>query len=847
MPLWRARNPLHLIRSYTRSLNSRIALWPALSAVVIIVVGGLALWAHSRTLILDDRKRVFEALADVAKRDLDVRLLQIKDDLHFWGSLWSMIDQDRLPQGLSAPGSEKLLDWGLVFRKDQRSVYELVLFIDRNGKVRYATSPHETQEQLEKFGTAPICQLIQLPEDCLNAVLSKGHGRIESPRRLAAVNALHGRNSDPTTPDELPSYYQLVVALPAHPAHSPHSAQPGQPHLVEASQLVEVHPGKANGAVVAIVSWKVFQDELDRVKATSKVQLQLSTAYAFLADSDANTIIGHEFRDPAKPKENFYNTRIVEDHDLAQLTSRFNLDATGIFEYAFQGNPKFAALRKITPPTEFNPAINWYLGVGVAKPEILAPLASLSYWYVLIGALATIAVFAAASLVGRDLSISVKELTRLARGTTDATTLRQRATSDDEISELQEAIGDLAIRWRQSSSFKPLPNPYVVGNPIHVTDMFFGRQEDIAWIKDHLTQAGNELILLIGQRRIGKTSLLRHVQRLTGELRIAPFFVDTQSLIPGVSDDASLYRALLDEMLSQFAEAVPGLDEPRLSMEDPPQENIQRLVQYINDRRDGIVPVLLIDELENFEHKFRRGRLTPDVLNFLAGLLDSGRTISFIATGSDQLELGRARYWHTLLGKSLRRKLGVLSPRDAMRMIMEPLAGRIAYADQVPQRILRFTGGHPYYTQDVCQRLVNALNARRSCDADDTALQEVFDQVLQNPPPPLDYFWSTFLREQGRVFLSLLAHALPNEAARVTTQHVVDSASAELRSRLVSAKWQLSKTVGSLTTGDWLDDEGGQLRFRIDLLRLWLQHEHPPANVEIELKYPAKLEPAYDA
>ena len=67
------------------------------------------------------------------------------------------------------------------------------------------------------------------------------------------------------------------------------------------------------------------------------------------------------------------------------------------------------------------------------------------------------------------------------------------------------------------SEFKPIPNPYIVGNPIKTKDMFYGRQDDFDFIKRKL-QAGNQsfIIVFCGERRSGKTSIL--FQILNGEL-----------------------------------------------------------------------------------------------------------------------------------------------------------------------------------------------------------------------------------------------------------------------------------------------------------------------------------------
>ncbi|MFM6278519.1 MAG: ATP-binding protein, partial [Dolichospermum sp.] len=59
-------------------------------------------------------------------------------------------------------------------------------------------------------------------------------------------------------------------------------------------------------------------------------------------------------------------------------------------------------------------------------------------------------------------------------------------------------------------------NPYIIGRVIDEPDKFFGRQSLFEFIKDTLEQ-NTPLILLYGQRRIGKSSVLKQIPQKIGE------------------------------------------------------------------------------------------------------------------------------------------------------------------------------------------------------------------------------------------------------------------------------------------------------------------------------------------
>ena len=65
-----------------------------------------------------------------------------------------------------------------------------------------------------------------------------------------------------------------------------------------------------------------------------------------------------------------------------------------------------------------------------------------------------------------------------------------------------------------SGSFQLIPNPYIVGKPIEDQKMFFGREDDFAFIKKKVT--GGEtggILVLCGSRRSGKTSILFQIKQ----------------------------------------------------------------------------------------------------------------------------------------------------------------------------------------------------------------------------------------------------------------------------------------------------------------------------------------------
>src|SRR5205823_5545587 len=73
-------------------------------------------------------------------------------------------------------------------------------------------------------------------------------------------------------------------------------------------------------------------------------------------------------------------------------------------------------------------------------------------------------------------------------------------------------------------------NPYIAGNPVSGQEMFFGRADVFEWVRGALIgQHRDNVIVLYGQPRTGKTSTLYQMKRRLGE-RYVSIFVDLHGL-----------------------------------------------------------------------------------------------------------------------------------------------------------------------------------------------------------------------------------------------------------------------------------------------------------------------------
>ena len=761
-----------------RNLQQKLGFYSFLVSLLALAAVSFLSYRVARSQIRLDREQLMEIEAGRIAQQLEGELNTAARDVQFWGEM------EVVRTGLRnarADQTQAFLDEVLKYQPK----YDLIFTVNSDGRVVNVNTVGAAAAGKPWEFVVPVA-----PANWLEDVISRGAVKGISWVQLPYVNELYKRTSQNSPPE---ARYQIVLASP----------------------VAEHDVSKKPGAIIAIVNWANIQRILDGAEERFK-HLGLNTGYAFLYANDADLITAHKYREE-------YGTYAVATHRLDAWHERVIRNPTGTFRYKWRGW-KISAPGRVRP--QLGAPFDWYLGVGINESDIFAPIEEIFAWFIAIPLGVAISVLLITLFLARNISVSLTEFAQLARDAAQGRFSQlARARTDDELGHLAQAFNEMLVSFRAQMPFTRIPNPYVVGNPVRKADMFFGRDEDLEWIGHQLDHAGNKMILLFGPRRIGKTSLLHQVYGGRTSSRIVPFFLDTQQIIPEVEQDSDFYHVVTREILAQLPVVMPGVRVPFIAAERFSPAAFRKLLAFIRDAEPGKHPVLLFDELENLEFKFVRGVLTSDLLLFLAGLLDGDIPVGFVATGSDQLEKLIFSGWNILRPKTIPRRIGLLTANDATRLIVEPVRGYVLYDDGIPEQILRITAGHPYYTQVICQTMVDYVNNKRDFAIGSEQLFEIVEQVLQNPPPPLNHVWDGF-SQQEKIASAALAYVLKDPAEYEDVQILRDRMPDELRAQIPEAA-SMVVACDHLCREDWLEKRSStEYRFRLDLLRLWIARDH---------------------
>jgi hypothetical protein len=252
-------------------------------------------------------------------------------------------------------------------------------------------------------------------------------------------------------------------------------------------------------------------------------------------------------------------------------------------------------------------------------------------------------------------------------------------------------------------------NPFTYGNPITDAARFIGRARQIEQIFSRLRNVEFESSSLVGERRIGKTSLLYHladtaVQHAHGldPARYHFLYVDL-ALVDAATTPARLWQYLLGRLKTSLpASSFDAFDETASLDNFALAEFFDRL------GAQGQYVVLLLDEFENVT---RNANFGPDffyglrslAIHHKLALITSSRRELIELTHSD--EIRSSPFFNIFANINVR----LFSPEEARALVATALDGdTIAFAENEMDALLEFAGAHPYFLQAACHFLYEA-------------------------------------------------------------------------------------------------------------------------------------------
>jgi len=275
-------------------------------------------------------------------------------------------------------------------------------------------------------------------------------------------------------------------------------------------------------------------------------------------------------------------------------------------------------------------------------------------------------------------------------------------------------------------------NPFVFGNAVRETEtnIFVGRKDIGKLIEANLLNMGQTpTLLLLGARRMGKTSILLQLPRLLGPDWI-PVIIDCQSpAVKATEGDFFQYvsRAIRETLnkrgLGVRTMEASSFKSPTVASFD---DWLRRLQLAIPENNRLLV---CLDEYEDLDHAFEKG-WGNNILDELRHILQHHPRFVLMFAGAHRFQEMRSAWLERFINARTIR-VSFLAKEDVRLLLTQPVPDfDMTYAPGSLDRIISVANGQPFLTQAIASELVDCMNDRRSKVATLNAVEEAITRAI---------------------------------------------------------------------------------------------------------------------
>ena len=393
---------------------------------------------------------------------------------------------------------------------------------------------------------------------------------------------------------------------------------------------------------------------------------------------------------------------------------------------------------------------------------------------------------------------------------------------------LEAVNAELDRLTEEERATERIPNPYVAPRPLSPDRdaIFVGRTEVFRFVEEHFLRADQNVpIVLHGQPRIGKSSILRHLATHL-PTNLIPIYVDMQRSAQVESTGGLLFN-LTDAIGQELTRRGVPLSAPSLG--DYTAEPFIVLGKFLDVMENALhAPenrlVLALDEFEEIERKLTEGKVSQDLMPFLRNMMQHRQGIALLFAGTHTLDEMIQDYWIPYFRSAVPCRVSYLDGPDARQLITNPIEEfPLDYEPEAVELLMRVTHCHPCLIQLACSALVDRKNEQRSRHASIEDVQQASAKVLETGDYVFRGVWD-WVPVSEREALSVLA-----SEEQATVKHLVHA--------LQVPEGKVQRMVEQLVEAEVIEvmtDGSGQpaYRFQVELFRRWVERHVARAEVE---------------
>ena len=287
-------------------------------------------------------------------------------------------------------------------------------------------------------------------------------------------------------------------------------------------------------------------------------------------------------------------------------------------------------------------------------------------------------------------------------------------------------------------------NPYLNRNMIRDKKLFFGRRKEVATIYSRIGAARPQSVSIVGERRIGKSSLLYFINDLGNRLSYLDestsyifLFMDFQEKRRGTAEE--FFASLFELLAAEAGERLGDLPEPGY-------DGFKQVCQRIDN--EGMKLVMLFDE---FEAITKNRNFEPEFFAFLRSLANN-YNVAYVTSSVKNLqemchnrEISDSPFFNIFSNLNL----GPFSPQEARKFVAEPSSECGNPLEEHFETIVELGGLFPFYMAIACSILFDFDFAQS--DPRKTVLENVEEQFLEEAGMHFQFIIESFGPDEIRV------------------------------------------------------------------------------------------------
>ncbi len=243
--------------------------------------------------------------------------------------------------------------------------------------------------------------------------------------------------------------------------------------------------------------------------------------------------------------------------------------------------------------------------------------------------------------------------------------------------------------------------------------MFYGREADMDFLKDNLARPAKTVIVLYGQRRSGKTTMLSSSStRLPSEKHI-PVLIDMQRLSYHISINSFLYKVALSIAQTMQKKGITICKPELADFDVEPTIAFDSFLDAIEEQLGEQKLILMIDEFEVLEEQVLKGNLQAEIFEYLRDILQHRANINFLFSGTHKITEYTKWYRSVFFNIARHYRLSRLDPQSAEDLIQKPVEGFLEYEPFAIKKIHHLTADQPYLIHLFCRAIIDYCNEKR--------------------------------------------------------------------------------------------------------------------------------------